>query len=352
MSRLRADLTAMEGYHSAQVEVAVRLNTNESPIGLPEEYSLALSQAVLGQAFHRYPDRQAIALRTAIASLEGVDVTEIYAANGSNEVIENLLLAFGGVGRSALVFEPSYALHAHLARTTATNVITVDRRADFSIDAQLVGSSVAMHQPVITFLCSPNNPTGEVVDASVVNAALDNGPGLVVVDEAYVQFADFTAMAVRNEQNLDRLVILRTFSKTWALAGIRLGFCIASPEVVRGLDIVTLPYHLSNLTQLAGKLALEYLDDMASRVTMIVSERNRISGELHALGFEVWPSQANFVLFRPANGRGHALWESLVRSSVLIRDCSSWPRLEGCLRVTVGTPKENSRFLEALKEAS
>ncbi len=352
MSRIRADLSAMEGYHSAQVEVAVRLNTNESPIGLPEQYSVALSQAVLGQALHRYPDRQAIALRTAIANIEGVDLSEIYAANGSNEVIENLLLAFGGAGRSALVFEPSYALHAHLARTTATEVIEVERRDEFSLDAQLVGLSVAKHQPAITFLCSPNNPTGEVVDASVVNAALANGPGLVVVDEAYVQFADFSAMAVRNEQNRDRLVILRTFSKTWALAGIRLGFCIASPEIVSGLDIVTLPYHLSNLTQLAGELALGFLDDMASRVAMIISERERISEALLALGFHVWPSHANFVLFRPPDGQGHALWESLVRSSVLVRDCSSWPRLEGCLRVTVGTHEENSRFLEALKEAS
>ena len=352
MSRIRADLSAMEGYHSAQVDVEVRLNTNESPIGLPQAYEVALSEAIVGQAFHRYPDRQALRLRSAIAEIEGVSVDEIYAANGSNEVIENLLLAFGGAGRSALVFEPSYALHAHLAHTTATQVIVVDRQDDFSLDAQLVGNSVAKYQPEITFLCSPNNPTGHVVDADVVNAALDNGGGLVVVDEAYVQFADFTAMSVRTVANLDRLVILRTFSKTWALAGVRLGFCIAAPDVVAGLDIVTLPYHLSQLTQLAGELALGFLDDMEARVAMIVSERVRIIDELVALGFEVWPSQANFVLFRPADGRGHDLWESLVRHSVLVRDCSSWPRLDGCLRVTIGTHEENSRFLEALKEAS
>ncbi len=351
MSRLRSDLASMEGYHSPQVSVEVRLNTNESPIALPDEYVGQLAEAIRTIAFNRYPDRSAVELQRAIAALEGVAPNQVYAANGSNEVIENLLLAFGGADRSAMVFEPSYALHAHLVRTTATELITIERDRDLSLDASLVGQSVAEHDPDIIFLCSPNNPTGEVLAHDVVDAALENGTGLIIVDEAYIQFADPGSSALVRSESSDRVVILRTFSKTWSLAGVRLGFCIASPEVIRGLEIVTLPYHLSSLTQMAGLLALKYLDDMEQRIAIITSERDRIAAELENQGFKVWPSSANFILFRPADGQGHKLWSHLVDHSILVRDCSSWPRLSGCLRVTVGTPHENDRFLHSIKEA-
>jgi len=351
MSRLRPDLVAMEGYHSAQVSVEVRLNTNESPLALPSAYLEDLSRALKTLNLNRYPDRSALELRSAIAAMEGVAAEQVYAANGSNEVIENLLLAYGGRGRRALVFEPSYALHAHLARTTATELISVERRQDLSLDSALVSQAVRDHQPDVIFLCSPNNPTGEALPREVIEAALSSGDGLVIVDEAYVQFANSSASLMLGTPGSDRLVLLRTFSKTWALAGVRLGFCIASPGIVADLEIVTLPYHLSALTQVAGLLALGYLDDMELRIDLIVAERERMTSSLASRGYTVWPSQANFILFRPSDGKGHELWERLVAHSVLVRDCSSWPRLEGCLRVTVGTPEENDKFLNALEEA-
>ncbi len=349
--RLRDDLQALEGYHSAQVEVDIRLNTNESPFPPPPAFFEELVELVGEISLNRYPDRAARELRAKIASLHGVDWSEVFAANGSNEVLQSLLLAYGGPGRRALVFEPSYALHAHIARTTGTEVVSVDRTDDFELPVELLVNAIKDVDPAITFVCSPNNPTGGVSALDTIEAALAAGDGLVVVDEAYGQFAQRSALELGPAQPTSRLVVVRTFSKTWAMAGARLGYLVAAPAIVASLETVVLPYHLSALTQAAGLAILGHGEEMKTTVAKIVEERGRLLAELRELDLEVWPSQANFILFRPRSREGHDVWLDLVDRSVLVRDCSSWARLEGCLRVTIGTHEENGHFLAALKEA-
>ncbi len=308
-----------------------------------------MAEFVAHADFHRYPDRAATALRAAIAESHGVRPDQVFAANGSNEVLQCLLLAFGGPTRSVLVFEPTYALHSHIPKITNTKVVTASRHDDYTLDAALVTAAVGAADPTIVFLCSPNNPTGMIETPEVLDAALAASSGLVVVDEAYGQFSSWSAIDRVNDD--DRVVVVRTFSKTWAMAGMRLGYAIAPVSVIEALDAVVLPYHLDIVKQAAGVLALKYRDEMNVRVASIVEERGRIIAGLAALPIEVWPSQANFILFRPQVGDSAAIWQKMVGASVLVRDCSSWPGLEGCLRVTVGTPDENTRFLTALTEA-
>jgi histidinol-phosphate aminotransferase len=346
----RDDLVDLVGYHSAQVAAEVRLNTNESPFVPPPSFTADLEAAIERLALNRYPDRSAAELRDALGDLEGVDASRIFCANGSNEVLQSLLLAYGGPGRRVLVFEPSYALHAHIALVTGTQVVTRQRSEDFRISTEQIEAAVAETSPVITFLCSPNNPTGLSEPMANVRAALRAGGGLVVVDEAYGQFAPTSAASLLDEEDADRLIIVRTFSKTWALAGARLGYCVAAPEVVEACFSVCLPYHLSSLTQQAGLAALRYGDEMRRHVEQIIDERDRVLGALGDLDLELWPSEANFVLLRPRAVDAKAVWQGLLDRSVLVRDCSTWRSLEGCLRVTIGTPEENNRFLEALKE--
>jgi histidinol-phosphate aminotransferase len=344
----RSALGLREGYHSAQVDVEVRLNTNESPFPPPDGWRQALLHEVAAIEVHRYPDRNVTALREALADLHGLRPDQVFCANGSNEVIQSLCLAYGGAGRRAATFEPTYALHSHIAHLTGTEVVSANRRADFSLDMVAVSELLAEQQPAITFLCSPNNPTGGTEDPTTVGAVLEQAPGLVVVDEAYGQFADWSALELIDD---DRpLVVTRTFSKTWSLAALRLGYAIAPAAVVVALERVALPYHLDAIQQAAGRLALDYIDDMEQRVATIVAERRRIAAALERPDLTVWPSQANFVLFRPERRKGGEVWQGLVDRSILVRDTSSWPGLEGCLRVTVGTPEENTRFLTALEE--
>jgi len=221
------------------------------------------------------------------------------------------------------------------------------RRPDFTLDVGAALALIEKERPSIVFLCSPNNPTGLTEDARTVSsivAALS--PGLTVVDEAYGQFASWSALElVRADVPL---VVVRTYSKTWSMAALRLGYLIGPPEVVKVLERVALPYHLDALKQTAGRLALRYSAQMEQRVTSIIAERERLVAELSKMEVKVWPSQANFVLWRPLRRDGHDVWEGLVRRSVLVRDTSSWPRLRGCLRTTVGTREENDRFLSAL----
>jgi histidinol-phosphate aminotransferase len=207
---------------------------------------------------------------------------------------------------------------------------------------------IAEYQPHVTFLTSPNNPTGIVEPAERIEELLNIAPGLVVADEAYAQFADWSALALIAEGR--PLVVTRTFSKTWSMAGMRLGYVIGPEWFVTELDKVALPYHLDVAKQIAGRLALRYVDEMDDRVRLIVAERERLSEAMRAMPIDVVPSGANFILFRPRNITGRALWQGLIDRSVLVRDCSSWPRLDNCLRITVGTPDENDAFLTALDE--
>jgi histidinol-phosphate aminotransferase len=344
----RADLGLREGYHSAQVDVEVRLNTNESPYPPPAAWLEELTEALATVAWHRYPDRQAMALRQAVAELHEVAPERVFCANGSNEVLQSICLAYGGPGRAVVTFEPTYALHAHIAHLTGTAVHQAPRRADFSLDLDVVADVLAGERPAITFVCSPNNPTGTAEDPTTVRAVLDGAPGLVVVDEAYGQFADWSAVELVDDAR--PLVVTRTFSKTWSLAALRLGYAIAPAPVVAMLERVALPYHLDSVKQLAGRLAVKYRGEMAARVSALVRERQRLLARFASMPVEMWPSQANFILFRPQTRTGTEVWQGLVDRSVLVRDTSSWPGLAGCLRVTVGTPEENDRFLAALTE--
>jgi histidinol-phosphate aminotransferase len=257
-------------------------------------------------------------------------------------------LAYGGPGRTVATFEPTYALHSHIAHLTGTAVVEGPRRADFTLDADVVADILATAAPAVTFLCSPNNPTGLADDPSTVRGVVAAAPGLVVVDEAYGQFADQSAIELVDDEA--PLVVTRTFSKTWSMAAVRLGYLIGPAPVVAMLERVALPYHLDAIKQAAGRLAVRYVGAMEERVATIVRERQRLVAALGALSCEVWPSQANFVLFRPRQRKGSEVWQGLLDRSVLVRDTSSWPGLSGCLRVTVGTSGENDAFLAAMAE--
>ena len=347
---VRSDLELEEGYHSPQVDAEVRLNTNESPFAPPDEWREELRAALEEVSFHRYPDRPATELRQAVADLHGVTADEVFCANGSNEVLQSVLLAFGGPGRRALLFEPTYALHSHIARITGTEVVEGQRDDTFLIDPQDAERLIAAGRPAITFLCSPNNPTGRAEPSDTVERVARVAPGLVVVDEAYGQFSSWTALGLRGPAQ-PGLVVTRTFSKTWALAGARLGYLVADPGVVEACEAVALPYHLSAQTQLAGLLALRHVREMETRVARITEERGRVAAALNELPVDSWPSDANFILFRPRERDADGVWRSLLAHSVLIRNCASWEGLKGCLRVTIGTPEENNRFLQGLKES-
>jgi histidinol-phosphate aminotransferase len=338
----------MAGYHSPQVEVKVRLNTNEAPVPPPARFVEQLQAELAAVEWHRYPDRAATELREGLAALHGVSPAQVFAANGSNEVLQTLCLAFGGAGRSVAVFEPTYALHSHIARLTGTAVAEGERNADFTLDLAEVRRVLEAAEPAITYLCSPNNPTGIVEPEATVREVLDLAPGVLVVDEAYGQFAPWSALALVHDDV--PLVVTRTYSKTWSMAAARLGYLVGPSWLVEELDKVVLPYHLDAVKQRAGRLALDFRADMDARVAALVEERGRLTGRLAELDVDVWPSGANFVLLRPRRRDGHAVWQALLDRSVLVRDCSSWPRLEGCLRVTVGTPEEDDAFLAALEE--
>ncbi len=347
---VRPDLALAEGYHSPQVDADVRLNANESPFAPPDTWREELLAALEEVPFHRYPDRAATELRRAVADRHGVSLEEVFCANGSNEVLQSLLLAFGGPGRRAVLFEPTYALHSHIARITGTEVVGGARDDEFLIDRRDAETLVAARHPDITFLCSPNNPTGRSEPRETVAALCAAAPGLVVVDEAYGQFSPSSALELRGPDQ-PGLVVTRTFSKTWAMAGARLGYLVGDPAVVAACEAVVLPYHLSVQTQLAGLLALRHVPEMEGRVARIAEERGRVAAALGDLPVDSWPSDANFILFRPRDRAGEEVWRSLLAHSVLVRNCADWDGLRGCLRVTIGTAEENDRFLHALKES-
>ena len=347
----RDDLRALEGYHSAQVDVPVRLNTNESPYPPPDAFLARWFEALASVDYHRYPDRAAGALRARLGAFLGQPVERIFCANGSNEVLQTLLLTYGGPGRRAALFEPTYALHAHIARITGTDVVTGERQADFGIDVPAAEALIASSQASVVFVCSPNNPTGTVEARDVIERLAEVAAAagaLLIVDEAYGEFAPWSAVELIDDAR--PLVVVRTYSKVWSLAAIRLGFAVGPAWVLEELEKVALPYALSVPTQVAGEVALEFRAEMDTRVATLVEERGRLFAALQDFrALHPYPSGANFLLVR-VDGDAHGLWERLLERGVLVRDFSRWPRVEGCLRVTVGTPAENDALLAALQE--
>ena len=341
------NLGELKGYHSPQVDVPVRLNTNESPYPPPTAFLDALAAAVADTSFHRYPDRGARALRADLARLHGVRPEQVFCANGSNEVLQTLFLTYGGPGRKAGVFEPSYAMHAQIAHLTHTELVVGERAEDFTLPPSEVARVLAAG-PDLTFVTSPNNPTGRIEPKDLIADLVATVPGLLVVDEAYGQFASFSALEFVADDL--PLVVTRTYSKTWSMAGTRLGYLVGPASVVTELEARVLPYHLDALKQAAGRIALRFTDAMEERVGALVAERERIASGLNTLAVQTWPSEANFLLFRPLRADGTVVWQGLVAWGVLVRNCDTWPRLAGCLRVTVGTPDEGDRFLDALAE--
>ncbi|MDZ7673617.1 MAG: aminotransferase class I/II-fold pyridoxal phosphate-dependent enzyme [Acidimicrobiales bacterium] len=343
---VRDDLALHPGYHSPQVDVEVRLNTNEAPAPPPAGFRDALARELAAIEWHRYPDRGAVALREAIGAHHDVGPEQVFAANGSNEVLQTLCLTYGGPGRTAATFEPTYALHSHIPKITNTQVVSGERTDDFALDMDEVRRVLGDHDPTITFLCSPNNPTGLVETEGTVRAVADLAPGLLVVDEAYGQFAPWSAMELVDPDA--PIVVTQTYSKTWSMAGARLGYLIGPTWLVDELSEVVLPYHLDAFKQAAGRVALGFESEMRERVAALVEERGRVTAALRSLDVAVWPSGSNFVLFRPESLSGEEVWKRLLDHSVLVRNCATWPRLDGCLRVTLGTAAENDRFLAAL----
>ena len=340
----RPGLREVEPYAAPQLDVPVRLNTNECPYPLPPAFAEELAQAVRGLALHRYPDREAVELRARLARAVGHEPEGTWVANGSNEILQQLLLAYGGAGRAVACFEPTYAMHARIAWTTGSEVLREELPPPWRLDAERLVR--AAERAAVVFACSPNNPTGNAQDPEVLAEAARRAPGtLFVVDEAYVEFGGRTAAPLVREP--PNLVVVRTFSKAFALAGARIGYCLAAPEVVEDLRRVRLPYHLSTLTQAAGLVALRHRDEALAILDAVREQRDRISAALPELGVEAFPSEANFVLFRPPRPAAE-VWRGLLDRGVLVRDFSAL--VPGCLRVTAGTPEEVDRFLDALKE--
>ena len=342
----REQIREMLGYHSPQVDVAVRLNTNESPFPPPQKWVESLAEIAQKVAWNRYPDRAATQLREVIAQRHGVHPENVFVANGSNEVLQTILLTYGGHGRKVATFEPTYQMYGQIARVTGADVVTGSRRDDFTLDAHEIARVVGSQEVAVTFLANPNNPTGVIEPRENLEVLLRTTKGIVVVDEAYAEFANWSAIDMVSES--ERLIVTRTFSKTLSLAALRVGYAIGPRWMIEKLAIAVLPYHLDAFKQEATVAALSYVDEMQQRVNAITSERTRIEQRLQGAGMTVWPSGANFVLFRPPHDFVPYMWQQLLEKGILVRDCGSWPRLERCLRVTVGTEEENSLFLDVV----
>lgn len=351
---VRPEFEGRSPYGAPQVPAAHRLNTNENPYPLPDAL-LADLGAALGAAaldLNRYPDRDAVALRTDLAaflSRSGTAVTpaQVWAANGSNEILQQLSQLFAGAGRTALGFTPSYSMHPLITAATGGTFVDGHRRADFTIDPEAAVAQVRELRPDVVFVTSPNNPTGTAVDLATVTALYEATEGVVVVDEAYAEFArPGTPSALTLLAGRPRLVVSRTMSKAFGMAGLRLGYLAADPAVVDALQLVRLPYHLSSLTQAAARTALAHTEALLATVDAVKHERDRIVAAMPGLGLTSVPSDANFVLFG-GFADAPALWQALLDRGVLVRDVG----LPGWLRVTAGTPAETDAFLTALGEA-
>jgi histidinol-phosphate aminotransferase len=328
--------------------VRIALNVNENSHGIPEVVARDVVEAVAAATLklNRYPDREFVALRESLADYlgHGLSRDNIWAANGSNEVLQQLLQAFGGPGRSILGFPPTYSMYPILAAGTGTTWLEGERDADFELSPETVVRSVRETDPDLVVLCSPNNPTGTPLSLDTIAAAYEASRGIVIVDEAYAEFTpDPQQTALTLLEGRERLVVSRTMSKAFAFAGARLGYFAADAAVTDAVRLVRLPYHLSGLTQAAATAALAHASEFLAVVDDIKAQRDRLLVELPRLGYPVWRSWSNFVLFGGVDDP-HALFEALLEQGILIRDVG----IPHCLRVSAGTEAETTAFLDAL----
>lgn len=344
---LRDNLVDKVPYGAPQDLVPVSLNVNENTHPLPEAFiadaTAALAETLRG--VNRYPDREFMELRRALAGYLGHGLTpeQIWAANGSNEVLQQLLQAFGGPGRTLLSFTPTYSMYPLLAAGTDTDWVGVPRAADYTLNPEVVAAAIRDHAPSVVVLCGPNNPTGTKLSLETVLAAYEAFDGILVVDEAYKEFDADSESAISLLPGRHRLVVSRTMSKAFAFAGVRLGYLAADASVVDALRLVRLPYHLSALTQAAATVAVQHADAMLATVDAIREQRDRLAAELTALGYEVHESGANFLLVG-GFADPHAVFEALHAQGILIRNLG----IEGHLRITAGTPEETTAVITAI----
>ena len=351
---LREELRGELPYGAPQLDVAVRLNVNENPYPPSAAFvaDIATAVAEAAGALNRYPDRELVALRSDLADYLNRDGGQhltganLWAANGSNEIMIQLLQAFAGPGRTALSFAPTYSMYPEYARDSHSRWIAGTRAEDFTIDLDAARALIAEHQPAVILLASPNNPTGTALDLAVIEAIYAAAPGMVVIDEAYGEFRrQGTPSALTLLGDHPRLVVTRTLSKAFALAGGRLGYLAAAPAVVDAVRIVRLPYHLSSVSQVVARTALAHAGELLARVEQLRAERDDTVAWLRSIGLQAMDSDANFVLFGVFADR-HAVWQGLLERDVLIRETGP----EGWLRVSIGTPKEMATFRRALQE--
>ncbi|MGO3328113.1 histidinol-phosphate transaminase [Gordonia sp. (in: high G+C Gram-positive bacteria)] len=345
---LRENLRGKSAYGAPQLKVPVVLNTNENPHppskSLVDDVAKAVGSAA--EELHRYPDRDAIDLRTDLAAyLSGatgvaLTVDNLWAANGSNEILQQILQAFGGPGRSAMGFVPSYSMHPIISDGTQTAWIPAHRADDYSLDVDAAIAAITEEAPDVVFVTSPNNPTGESLAAADVAAIVRAAPGIVIVDEAYAEFSDEQSAVSLLDEYGDKLIVSRTMSKAFAFAGGRLGYLAAAPAMIEALLLVRLPYHLSVITQAAARAALRHSVETLDSVAALVAERERVVAALTAMGYDVSPSNANFILFGDF-ADASATWQRYLDDGVLIRDVG----IPGRLRATIGLPAENDVFL-------
>ena len=348
---LRADLRGKSPYGAPQLDVPVRLNTNENPHPPSQALIDDVARSVQAAAaqLHRYPDRDAVELRADLAAYlrtqTGVEVgTEnIWAANGSNEILQQLLQAFGGPGRRAIGFDPSYSMHPLIANGTQTEWIESSRAADFSLDVATAVAAIGEREPDVVFVASPNNPSGQSISLADLRRLLDAMThGILIVDEAYGEFSSQPSAIGLIDEYPARLTVTRTMSKAFAFAGGRLGYLAAAPAIIDAVLLVRLPYHLSVVTQAAARAALRHADDTLGSVAELIAERDRVSAALTDLGYRVIPSDANFVLFGEFADAAIA-WQHYLDNGILIRDVG----IPGYLRTTIGLADENDAFLAA-----
>ncbi|OBF88170.1 histidinol-phosphate transaminase [Mycobacterium sp. 852002-51152_SCH6134967] len=348
---LRADLRGKSPYGAPQLDVPVRLNTNENPHPPTQALidDLTASVAAVSRELHRYPDRDAVALRTDLAAYLSAQtrtpltVENLWAANGSNEILQQLLQAFGGPGRSAIGFVPSYSMHPIISDGTQTQWLVANRADDFSLDIDVAVHAIKEHNPDIVFIASPNNPSGQSVPLDDLRRLLDAmSTGMMIVDEAYGEFSSQPSAVRLLDEYPTRLVVTRTMSKAFAFAGGRLGYLIAAPAVIDAMLLVRLPYHLSSVTQAAARAALRHADDTLGSVATLIAERNRVTEALSEMGFRVIGSDANFVLFGEF-ADAPATWQRYLDAGILVRDVG----IPGYLRATTGLAEENDALLAA-----